>query len=196
MQRMRATYREQGVRSRQPPRHPRSRWREAGGAVDTAPLLAEMAVPHPARPTWPDALRFAHTRLLTRDRPMSPANASRARRRGRSWYRRPSSWTGERSSCRGRSRARARRSGSVCSPPRRTRRRRRLSGCTPVVPAASTNSPTETGVAAGTVRGPGPFGVSDGTGSRPETIRFGPRGERGDDGSRCPAVWISAGARC
>ncbi|WP_326589279.1 Mu transposase C-terminal domain-containing protein [Streptomyces brevispora] len=32
-------------------------------AVDAALLLAEMAVPHPARPTWPDALRLAHTQL-------------------------------------------------------------------------------------------------------------------------------------
>ncbi|MEU8470571.1 hypothetical protein AB0F30_22175 [Streptomyces sp. NPDC029006] len=32
-------------------------------AVDAALLLAEMAVPHPARPTWPDALRFTHTQL-------------------------------------------------------------------------------------------------------------------------------------
>ncbi|WP_406291364.1 hypothetical protein [Embleya sp. NBC_00896] len=30
-----------------------------------------MAVPHPARPTWPDALRFAHTRLLSRERLMT-----------------------------------------------------------------------------------------------------------------------------
>ncbi|MFE3206340.1 hypothetical protein [Embleya sp. NPDC059237] len=40
-------------------------------AVDAALLLAEMAVPHPARPTWPDAPRFAHTRLLSRDRLMT-----------------------------------------------------------------------------------------------------------------------------
>ncbi|MFJ8746887.1 hypothetical protein ACIRL2_47045 [Embleya sp. NPDC127516] len=40
-------------------------------AVDAALLLAEMAVPHQARPTWPDAPRFAHTRLLSRDRPMT-----------------------------------------------------------------------------------------------------------------------------
>lgn len=32
-------------------------------AVDAALLLAEMAVPHPARPTWPDALRLAHSPL-------------------------------------------------------------------------------------------------------------------------------------
>ncbi|GAA1934161.1 DDE-type integrase/transposase/recombinase [Streptantibioticus ferralitis] len=32
-------------------------------AVDAALLLAEMAVPHPARPTWPDALRLAHAQL-------------------------------------------------------------------------------------------------------------------------------------
>ncbi|EFL29553.1 integrase catalytic subunit [Streptomyces viridochromogenes DSM 40736] len=32
-------------------------------AVDVALLLAEMAVPHPARPAWPDALRFTHTQL-------------------------------------------------------------------------------------------------------------------------------------
>ncbi|WP_331767894.1 hypothetical protein [Embleya sp. NBC_00896] len=40
-------------------------------AVDAALLLAEMAVPHPARPRWPDVLRFAHTRLLSRDRLMT-----------------------------------------------------------------------------------------------------------------------------
>lgn len=33
-------------------------------AVDAALLLAEMAVPCPAKPTWPDALRFTHTQLL------------------------------------------------------------------------------------------------------------------------------------
>lgn len=32
-------------------------------AVDAALLLAEMAVPHPARPTWPDTLRLARTPL-------------------------------------------------------------------------------------------------------------------------------------
>ncbi|WP_369780698.1 Mu transposase C-terminal domain-containing protein [Streptomyces sp. R33] len=37
-------------------------------AVDAALLLAEMAVPHPARPTWPDALRFAHSSLLPHER--------------------------------------------------------------------------------------------------------------------------------
>ncbi|MFD3456997.1 Mu transposase C-terminal domain-containing protein [Streptomyces sp. NPDC058691] len=37
-------------------------------AVDAALLLAEMAVPHPARPTWPDALRFTHTGLLPHQR--------------------------------------------------------------------------------------------------------------------------------
>ncbi|MFF5611215.1 hypothetical protein ACFY65_33300 [Streptomyces cellulosae] len=38
--------------------------RPAGSkAVDAALLLAERAVPHPARPTWPDALRLAHTQL-------------------------------------------------------------------------------------------------------------------------------------
>ncbi|MFC4036322.1 Mu transposase C-terminal domain-containing protein [Streptomyces polygonati] len=50
-------------------------------AVDAALLLAEMAVPHPARPTWPDALRFAHTqlpahqRLLTLDERLAGAAA-------------------------------------------------------------------------------------------------------------------------
>ncbi|MFI7240434.1 hypothetical protein [Streptomyces cyaneofuscatus] len=33
-------------------------------AVDAALLLAEMAVPHPARPTWPDILRMDHARAL------------------------------------------------------------------------------------------------------------------------------------
>ncbi|WP_285509519.1 Mu transposase C-terminal domain-containing protein [Streptomyces sp. NBRC 13847] len=33
-------------------------------AVDAALLLAEMAVPHPARPTWPDILRMDHTPAL------------------------------------------------------------------------------------------------------------------------------------
>lgn len=37
-------------------------------AVDAALLLAEMAVPHPARPTWPDALRFAHSSLIPHQR--------------------------------------------------------------------------------------------------------------------------------
>ncbi len=37
-------------------------------AVDAALLLAEMAVPHPARPSWPDALRFAHSTVLPRER--------------------------------------------------------------------------------------------------------------------------------
>ncbi|MEU5438230.1 hypothetical protein AB0G73_33405 [Streptomyces sp. NPDC020719] len=32
-------------------------------AVDAALLLAEMAVPHPARPAWPDILRFAQVRF-------------------------------------------------------------------------------------------------------------------------------------
>ncbi|WP_405680192.1 transposase [Streptomyces sp. NBC_01238] len=32
-------------------------------AVDAALLLAEMAVPHPARPSWPDALRLSHAPL-------------------------------------------------------------------------------------------------------------------------------------
>lgn len=40
-------------------------------AVDAALLLAEMAVPHPARPTWPDALRLAHTQLPHLKRLMS-----------------------------------------------------------------------------------------------------------------------------
>ncbi|MFF4181294.1 hypothetical protein [Streptomyces sp. NPDC001750] len=33
-------------------------------AVDAALLLAEMAVLHPARPAWPDVLRFVHTSVL------------------------------------------------------------------------------------------------------------------------------------
>ncbi|MFJ8469942.1 Mu transposase C-terminal domain-containing protein [Streptomyces swartbergensis] len=37
-------------------------------AVDAALLLAEMAVPHPSKPTWPDALRFTHTQLLPQAR--------------------------------------------------------------------------------------------------------------------------------
>lgn len=36
--------------------------------VDAALLLAEMAVPHPSKPTWPDALRFTHTQLIPRAR--------------------------------------------------------------------------------------------------------------------------------
>ncbi|MFF7977378.1 transposase [Streptomyces sp. NPDC007905] len=40
-------------------------------AVDAALLLAEMAVPHPARPTWPDALHLAHTPLPQLKRLMS-----------------------------------------------------------------------------------------------------------------------------
>ncbi len=37
-------------------------------AVDAALLLAEMAVPHPARPTWPDTLRMDHARALPHQR--------------------------------------------------------------------------------------------------------------------------------
>ncbi|AUH38855.1 Mu transposase C-terminal domain-containing protein [Streptomyces sp. CMB-StM0423] len=37
-------------------------------AVDAALLLAEMAVPHPARPTWPDILRMDHARTLPHER--------------------------------------------------------------------------------------------------------------------------------
>lgn len=37
-------------------------------AIDAAPLLAEIAVPHPARPTWPDTPRFAHSSLLPHQR--------------------------------------------------------------------------------------------------------------------------------
>ncbi|MFH8691363.1 Mu transposase C-terminal domain-containing protein [Streptomyces anulatus] len=37
-------------------------------AVDAALLLAEMAVPHPARPTWPDILRVDHARALPHQR--------------------------------------------------------------------------------------------------------------------------------
>ncbi|MGW2190024.1 transposase [Streptomyces sp. NPDC001719] len=37
-------------------------------AVDAALLLAEMAVLHPARPSWPDAVRFAHSTVLPRER--------------------------------------------------------------------------------------------------------------------------------
>ncbi|MFF1284500.1 transposase [Streptomyces sp. NPDC058299] len=50
-------------------------------AVDAALLLAEMAVPHPARPTWPKALRLAYTplpqlqRLLTLDERLEGAAA-------------------------------------------------------------------------------------------------------------------------
>ncbi len=40
-------------------------------AVDAALLLAEMAVPHPARPAWPEALRFTHARLFAGDRLLS-----------------------------------------------------------------------------------------------------------------------------
>ncbi|ARF83367.1 DDE-type integrase/transposase/recombinase [Kitasatospora aureofaciens] len=36
-------------------------------AVDAALLLAEMAVPHPARPTWPDVLRFARSSIPHRE---------------------------------------------------------------------------------------------------------------------------------
>ncbi|WP_254886084.1 DDE-type integrase/transposase/recombinase [Streptomyces sp. NA02950] len=49
--------------------------------VDAALLLAEVAVPHPARPTWPDALRLAHAqlpqlqRLLTLDERLEGAAA-------------------------------------------------------------------------------------------------------------------------
>ncbi|WP_344588533.1 Mu transposase C-terminal domain-containing protein [Kitasatospora paracochleata] len=36
-------------------------------AVDAALLLAEMAVPHPARPAWPNVLRFDHSPALNRE---------------------------------------------------------------------------------------------------------------------------------
>ncbi|KDQ71452.1 Mu transposase C-terminal domain-containing protein [Streptomyces sp. NTK 937] len=50
-------------------------------AVDAALLLAEMAVPHPARPTWPDILRMdraatlPHQRLATLDERLAGAAA-------------------------------------------------------------------------------------------------------------------------
>ncbi|WP_457493368.1 Mu transposase C-terminal domain-containing protein [Streptomyces sp. P5_D11] len=50
-------------------------------AVDAALLLAEMAVPHPARPTWPDILRMDHApalphpRLATLDERLTDAAA-------------------------------------------------------------------------------------------------------------------------
>ncbi|MFK0256637.1 Mu transposase C-terminal domain-containing protein [Streptomyces sp. NPDC090445] len=37
-------------------------------AVDAALLLAEMAVPHPARPAWPDIVRMDHARALPHQR--------------------------------------------------------------------------------------------------------------------------------
>ncbi|MFG2918991.1 transposase [Kitasatospora sp. NPDC048298] len=40
-------------------------------AVDAALLLAEMAVPHPARPTWPAVLRFARSSIPHREELMS-----------------------------------------------------------------------------------------------------------------------------
>lgn len=40
-------------------------------AVDAALLLAEMAVPHPARPAWPGVLRFAHSAVLPAERLLS-----------------------------------------------------------------------------------------------------------------------------
>lgn len=40
-------------------------------AVDAALLLAEMAVPHPARPAWPDVLRFTHSTVLPAERLLS-----------------------------------------------------------------------------------------------------------------------------
>ncbi|GAA2331160.1 hypothetical protein GCM10010246_12880 [Streptomyces cuspidosporus] len=40
-------------------------------AVDAAMLLAEMAVPHPARPAWPEVLRFAHRTVLPGERLLS-----------------------------------------------------------------------------------------------------------------------------
>ncbi|MEW2489324.1 Mu transposase C-terminal domain-containing protein [Streptomyces sp. NPDC048411] len=40
-------------------------------AVDAALLLAEMAVPDPARPTWPDALRLTHAQLPQLERLMN-----------------------------------------------------------------------------------------------------------------------------
>ena len=40
-------------------------------AVDAALLLAETAVPHPARPTWPNILRFARSSILHREELLS-----------------------------------------------------------------------------------------------------------------------------
>lgn len=40
-------------------------------AIDAALVLAEMAVPHPARPAWPDVLRFAHSTVLPAERLLS-----------------------------------------------------------------------------------------------------------------------------
>ncbi|MFJ2137004.1 hypothetical protein ACIOMQ_40565 [Streptomyces sp. NPDC087845] len=40
-------------------------------AVDAALLLAEMAVPHPARPSWPEALHFTHSAVLPGGRLLS-----------------------------------------------------------------------------------------------------------------------------
>ncbi|MEV7144670.1 transposase [Streptomyces tauricus] len=53
---------------------------ESTQAVDAALLLAEMAVPHPARPGWPEHLRLAHaavpaTRLLALDARLEQAAA-------------------------------------------------------------------------------------------------------------------------
>ncbi|MFF5189357.1 hypothetical protein ACFY30_37260 [Streptomyces sp. NPDC000345] len=101
-------------------------------AVDAALLLAEMAVPHPARPTWPDALRFTHTqlpahkRLLTLDERLEQAAARPV------VILRHSSSTGAKSSCPGRSPPPVRASASVCSPPRPT----------PPPPKASSSAPS------------------------------------------------------
>jgi len=53
---------------------------ESTQAVDAALLLAEMAVPHPARTTWPDSLRLSHAavpyrRLLALDERLQQAAA-------------------------------------------------------------------------------------------------------------------------
>ncbi|MEU5743706.1 hypothetical protein ABZ784_37740 [Streptomyces tendae] len=89
-------------------------------AVDAALLLAEMAVPHPARPTWPDILRMDHT-------PNSPTSGQPrwmsgwpGLRPGPSSCPRRSSSTAAKSSSPPRSPPPANTSASASSPPRPT----------------------------------------------------------------------------
>ncbi|WP_432052422.1 Mu transposase C-terminal domain-containing protein [Streptomyces xiamenensis] len=96
--------------------HPRRAVRpSATEAVDAALLLAEMAVPHPARPTWPDILRMDHARALPDHRWPRWTSAWPGQRPGRPSCPRRSSSTGAKFSSPGRSPPPARASASASS---------------------------------------------------------------------------------
>ncbi|WP_335756052.1 hypothetical protein [Streptomyces alboflavus] len=89
-------------------------------AVDAALLLAEMAVPPPARPTWPAIWRMDRSPLLPTSGCARSMNGLRTRPPGRSSSPRQSWSTGGRSSSPGRSTPPAKPSASASSPPRPT----------------------------------------------------------------------------